>query len=148
MKWAHPEFLAHHGLGDNFNLLVGNTSMTVFSALNCDTYKRATLEFLSTFHDDLALLGRNTTLSFRLNNVVHVLTFEEFCNCFGFSTEGELDITEEAVQEARHAWQQISVPTRYDKKSPIIFVPWFYELLQSHKLYAVLKQNYCYICIS
>jgi hypothetical protein len=118
MKWAHPEFLAHHGLGDNFNLLVGNTSMTVFSALNCDTYKRATLEFLSTFHDDLALLGRQTTVTIWLNNEPHVLTFDEFCGVFGFSTNGELDTTEEVVQEVQHAWQQISIHknTNYMRK--------------------------------
>jgi hypothetical protein len=76
--------------------------MTFFAALNTNTYKRATLEFLSTFHNDLVLLGRNTTVSFQLNNVLHVLTFEEFCACFGFSTEGDHDTAEEVVQEAQH----------------------------------------------
>ncbi|KAK1609124.1 hypothetical protein QYE76_032797 [Lolium multiflorum] len=64
MKCSDPDFLARQGLQDDFDLLVGNTGMTVFAALNSDTYKRATLEFLSTFHDDLALLGQNTTMSF------------------------------------------------------------------------------------
>jgi hypothetical protein len=83
--------------------------MEVFSALNCDTYKHATLEFLTTFRDDLAILGRNTIVSFSLNNTPHCLTFEEFCSCLGLSTTGELDITDNVVQEAGEAWQHISV---------------------------------------
>jgi hypothetical protein len=83
-KLADPEFLSRQGLRSDFDLLVGNAGMEVFAALNEDTYKRATLEFLSTFHDDLAVLGRNTIVSFRLNHELHVLTFEEFCGCFWF----------------------------------------------------------------
>jgi hypothetical protein len=88
---------------------VHNAGMKVFASLNQYTYRRVTLEFLSTFHDDLVVLGRNTTLSFRLNHELHVLTFEVFYTCFGFSTDRELDTNEEVVQEAQHAWQQISV---------------------------------------
>ncbi|KAK1698936.1 hypothetical protein QYE76_015633 [Lolium multiflorum] len=74
---------------------VMNAGMEVFSSLNSDTYKHATLEFLATFHHDLATLGRDTTVSFSLNSTPHCLTFEKFCDCFGFSTTGELEITEE-----------------------------------------------------
>jgi hypothetical protein len=108
-KWVDYEFLSRKGLSSDFTSLVSNASLEVFSSFNCDTYKCATLEFLATFHDDLAVLGRDTTVSFQLNNTPHVLTFEEFCGCFGFSTGGGLEITEEVVQEAQESWQHISV---------------------------------------
>ena len=101
-KWVDEGFLTSHGLDSDFTTMVRNAGMEVFSALNRDTYKRATLEFLATFHDNLATLGRRTTVSFSLNNTPHCLTFEEFCGCFGFSTTGELDITDEVVQECGH----------------------------------------------
>jgi hypothetical protein len=80
------------GGGGGGNKEGGKCPGEVFLARQCDTYKRATLEFLATFHDDLAILGRRTTVSFSLNNTLHCLTFDEFCGCFGFSTTGELDI--------------------------------------------------------
>jgi hypothetical protein len=61
-----------------------------------------------------------------LNNTPQCLTFEEFCGCFGFSTTGELDITDEVVQEAGEAWQHISVYRNQDymrKKSATIQNP-------------------------
>jgi hypothetical protein len=61
-----------------------------------------------------------------LNNTPECLTFEEFCGCFGFSTTGELDITDEVVQEAGEAWQHISVYMNQDymrKKSATIQNP-------------------------
>ncbi|KAK1698937.1 hypothetical protein QYE76_015634 [Lolium multiflorum] len=88
---------------------VMNAGMEVFSSLNSDTYKHATLEFLATFHDDLATLGRDTTVSFSLNSTPHCLTFEKFCDCFGFSTTGELEITEEVILEASEPWRHIFV---------------------------------------
>ncbi|KAM0892536.1 hypothetical protein ACQ4PT_025688 [Festuca glaucescens] len=108
-KWVDAGFLNSNGLDSDFTTLVRNAGMEVFSALNYDTYKRATLEFLATFHDDLATLGRRTTVSFSLNNTPHCLTFEEFCGCFRFSTTGELEITDNVVQEAGEVWQHISV---------------------------------------
>jgi hypothetical protein len=117
-KWVDSEFLSHQSLSGDFDMLVRNAGMEVFASLNQDTYKRATLEFLLTFHDDLALLGRQTTVTIWLNNEPHVLTFDEFCGFFGFSTNGELDTTEEVVQEVQHAWQQISIHknTNYMRK--------------------------------
>jgi hypothetical protein len=97
MKWVDYEFHSRQGLSSDFTSLVSNASLEVFSSLNCDTYKRATLEFLAAFHDDLAVLGRHTTVSIRLNSVPHVLTFNEFCGCFGFSTDEGPDITEKVV---------------------------------------------------
>jgi hypothetical protein len=63
-KWVDSVFLSRQGLNNDFYLLVRNTGMKVFAYLNQETYKRATLEFLSTFRDDLTILGRNTTVSF------------------------------------------------------------------------------------
>lgn len=108
-KWVDEEFLSAQGLSNDFTTLVRNAGMEVFSSLSCDTYKRATLEFLATFHDNLAILGCDTIVSFSFNNTPHCLTFEEFFGCFGFSTGGGLEITEEVVQEAQEAWQRISV---------------------------------------
>jgi hypothetical protein len=108
-KWVDEGFLTNNSLDSDFTMLVRNSGMEVFSALNCDMYKCATLEFLVTFDDDLTILGRNTTVSFSLNSVLHRLTFEEFCGCFGFSTTGELEITDNVVQEAGEAYQHISV---------------------------------------
>jgi hypothetical protein len=99
-KWVDEDFLTAQGFSSDFATLVMNAGMEVFSSLNCDTYKRATLEFLVTFHDDLDILGRDTTVSFSLNGTPDCLTFEQFCGCFGFSTTGELEFTEEVVLEA------------------------------------------------
>jgi hypothetical protein len=107
-KWVDEDFLSCQGLISD-SMLVKNAGLEIFSSLSCDMYKCATLEFLSSFHDDLAVLGRDTTVSIRLNDTMYVLTFEEFCGCFGFSTDGWLEITEEVVQEAQEAWQRISV---------------------------------------
>jgi hypothetical protein len=104
MKWVDDGFLTINGLDSDFTTIVRNSRMEVFSALQCDTYKCATLEFLATFHVDLATLGRRTTVIFSLNNTPHCLTFEEFCGCFGFATTGELNITDEVVEEAGKAW--------------------------------------------
>ncbi|KAK1694165.1 hypothetical protein QYE76_010862 [Lolium multiflorum] len=60
-KWVNSGFLTSNGLASDFTMMVRNAVMEVFSALNYDTYKRSTLEFLATFHDDLATLGRHTT---------------------------------------------------------------------------------------
>jgi hypothetical protein len=106
--------------------MVRNAGMEVFSALQCHTYKRATLKFLATFHEDLSTLGRHTIVSFSLNNTPRCLTFEEFCGCFGFTTTGELDITDEVVDEAGEAWQHISMYRNQDylrKKSATIQNP-------------------------
>jgi hypothetical protein len=108
-KWVDEGFLTDQGLNNDFTTLVRNAGMEVFSSLNCDTYKRATFEFLATFHDDLAILGRDTTVSFSLNSTLYCLTFEEFCGCFGFSTTREPELTEEVVLEAAEAWRRIFV---------------------------------------
>ncbi|KAK1678226.1 hypothetical protein QYE76_039074 [Lolium multiflorum] len=50
-KWVDEGFLTAHGLSSDFTTLVGNAGMDIFSSLNCDMYKRATLEFLSTSHE-------------------------------------------------------------------------------------------------
>jgi hypothetical protein len=50
-------------------------------------------------------------MSFSLNGVPHCLTFVDFCGCFGHSTTGELEITEDVVQEVAEAWQCISMHT-------------------------------------
>ncbi|KAK1601559.1 hypothetical protein QYE76_027009 [Lolium multiflorum] len=104
-------------------MLVGNASMEVFSSLNCDTYKHTTLEFLATFHSDFTVLGRDTTMSFSLNGVPHCLTFAELCGCFGLSTTGELEITEDVVQEVAEAWQRISMHMNlnYLRKKSVTF---------------------------
>jgi hypothetical protein len=57
MKWFDEEFLSGQGLSGDFTTLVRNAGLEIFSVLSCDTYKRATLEFLASFHDDLVILG-------------------------------------------------------------------------------------------
>ncbi|KAK1621350.1 hypothetical protein QYE76_026867 [Lolium multiflorum] len=89
-KWVDEGFLTSNNLDSDFTMLV-------FSTLNCDTYKHATLEFLATFNDELAMLGRNTIVRFPLNSVPHYLTLKEFCGCFGFSTTGDLEITDNSA---------------------------------------------------
>jgi hypothetical protein len=125
-KWVDGGFLPSNGLDSDFSTMVRNAGMEVFSALQCHTYKRATLKFLATFHEDLSTLGRHTIVSFSLNNTPRCLTFEEFCGCFGFTTTGELDITDEVVDEAGEAWQHISMYRNQDylrKKSATIQNP-------------------------
>jgi hypothetical protein len=63
-KWVNEGFLTSNGLDSDFTAMVRNADMEVFSALNCGKYKRATLEFLATFHADLTSLGQRTIVSF------------------------------------------------------------------------------------
>ncbi|KAK1694098.1 hypothetical protein QYE76_010795 [Lolium multiflorum] len=90
-KWVDSGFLTSNVLDSDYTMMVRNAGMEVFSALNCGTYKRAKLEFLATFHDDLASCHPWATYHFEflLNNTPHCLTFGEFCGCFGFSTTGD-----------------------------------------------------------
>jgi hypothetical protein len=74
-KWVDEGFLTSNDLDSDFTALVRNAGLEVFSALNCDTYKHATPEFLATFHDDLAVLGRNTTVSFSLTTLGCIALF-------------------------------------------------------------------------
>jgi hypothetical protein len=73
IKWVDGGFLTSYGPDIDFTTMVRNAGMEVFSALNYDTYKRATLEFLATFHDDLAILGRRTTVSFFCSTIHHTV---------------------------------------------------------------------------
>jgi hypothetical protein len=68
--------------------------MEVFSALNIDTYKQATREFLSNFSDNLITHQQNCTVTFTLNGTPHSLTFQQFCDFFGFSYDGEVNMTD------------------------------------------------------
>ena len=91
-KWVDCQFLSHQGLLEDFEQMTVQAAMVDFSYLSVDTYNLSTFDFLSSFHDDLETKERNCTISFVLNGQLHNLAFYEFCDSFGFSHEGELDI--------------------------------------------------------
>ena len=108
-KWVDREFLSRQGLLKDFEQMTVQASMVDFSYLSINTYKLTMFEFLSSFHDDLETQERNCTVNFVVIGQLHNLTFYEFCNSFGFSHEGELDINDNVHVEAMQSWGEISI---------------------------------------
>ena len=73
------------------------------------TYAELTWEFLSTFYDDLKEKGKQCTVGFSINNQQYELSFEQFCDAFGFSYDGEPIITNAYSVSSGNAWAAISV---------------------------------------
>ena len=91
-KWACPHILNPLGLRHDFNTLCNNVGLLHFVFQEVATYRRLTLEFLSTLKHTV---GRYHTpeedqpgvdrISFHLMNREYELTLDEWCHYFGFN---------------------------------------------------------------
>ena len=90
-KWACPTTLNQLGMTDDFNLLCNRVGLLPFVFQDQPTYRRLTLEFLSTlkhtvgnfYHTEEEYEGSDI-ITFRLMNKDYSLTLTEWCNLFGF----------------------------------------------------------------
>lgn len=86
-KWAFPATIATLGIGNNFNLLCANVGLQHFVFQDAKTYRRLTLEFLSTLSHTVGLnpLGREDRITFRLMDQSFDMSLTEWCTHFGFT---------------------------------------------------------------
>ena len=90
-KWACPHILNQLGLRHDFNTLCNNVGLLEFVFQEAATYRRLTLEFLSTLKHTVNRYYNSEEnqpgvdrISFRLMNREYDLTLDEWCNHFGF----------------------------------------------------------------
>jgi hypothetical protein len=96
-------------LKEDFERMADNMGMALFASLVRETFDQYTWEFLASFEDDLATHHQNCTVSFNLNHNRYNITYQQFCDCFGFSHEGETSLTDEITFESMAKWEHISV---------------------------------------
>src|SRR4051812_2251288 len=80
-KWACPVTLNQLGISNDFNLLCNRVGLQNFVFHDVPTYRRLTLEFLSSLTDTVKTWHGEDTISFRLMNNNYTLTLDEWCNC-------------------------------------------------------------------
>ena len=90
-KWACPTILNQLGMTDDFNLLCNRVGLLTFVFQDQPTYRRLTLEFLSTLKHTVGNFYRNEQefegsdkITFRLMNKDYNIMLTEWCNYFGF----------------------------------------------------------------
>ena len=90
-KWVCPYTLNQLGLGLDFNLLCNNVGLLHFVFQDAATYRRLTLEFLSTLRHTVGpsfvseeYSPRANIISFQLMNREYNLSLDQWCQCFGF----------------------------------------------------------------
>ena len=90
-KWACPTILNQLGLTNDFNLLCNRVGLLPFVFQDTPTYRRLTLEFLSTLKHTVGIYYRteeeyegSDIITFRLINQEYNMTLTEWCNTFGF----------------------------------------------------------------
>ena len=88
--------------------MCANVGILLLGFVERDSFDSLTWEFLSTFYDDLNEKGTQCMVSFDLNHQHYDITFEQFCNTFGFPHDGETKITNAYSQSCAAAWEAIS----------------------------------------
>ena len=73
-KWACPIILNQLGIYDDFNLLCNRAGLQTFVYNNVPTYRRLTIEFLSSLQSTIKQWQGEDTISFRLMNNNYTLT--------------------------------------------------------------------------
>ena len=81
-KWACPIILNQLGISDDFNLLCNRAGLQNFVYNDVPTYRRLTIEFLSSLQSTVKLWQGEDTICFRLMNNNYNLTLDEWCACF------------------------------------------------------------------
>src|SRR3954468_7352242 len=81
-KWACPVTLNQLGISDDFNLLCNRVGLQNFAFHDTPTYRRLTIEFLSSLQRTVKTWHGEDRISFRLMNNNYYLSLDEWCNCF------------------------------------------------------------------
>jgi hypothetical protein len=89
-KWAFPTTINQLGITNDFNLLCNRVGLSPFVSQGVRTYRRLTLEILSTLTHDMNTMPPwneiqwTERVKFCLINHDFELSFTEWCNCFRF----------------------------------------------------------------
>ena len=81
-KWACPIILNQLGIYNDFNLLCNRASLQNFVFNDVPTYRRLTIEFLSSLQNTVKQWQGEDTISFCLMNNNYTLTLDQWCACF------------------------------------------------------------------
>lgn len=85
-----------------------------------------THKFLASFYDDYKEKGNACTVSFTINQRPYKITFQQFCEAFGFPQEGVSTFTNSYSISSWETWEVISVNSGrdfYQKKMSTIQNP-------------------------
>ena len=94
---------------EDFMMMANRAGMAHFAGLRTDTYAKITHEFIATFEDNLREVKGNNTVSYSIAGTRQTITFEEFCDCFGFSHDGDRRPNELLLATSSTTWGKISV---------------------------------------
>ena len=83
-KWADEAFLARNGLLGDFMTMAAHAGLEKFTGLCTETYTSITHEFIASFEDNIDMAIDNPMIKFSINGNRHEISFDEFCNIFGF----------------------------------------------------------------
>ena len=83
-RLAGDKFLTQSGLSVNFAWMTSNAGHTTFVGLHEPTYKRLTLEFLSTFDSNISVPDADHFCSFIVEGHYEQVSLKTFCNIFNF----------------------------------------------------------------
>ena len=81
-KWACPIILNQLGIINDFNLLCNRVGLQNFVFHDVPTYRRLTLEFLSSLKSTVNTWRGEDMISFRLFNTSYILSLDQWCNYF------------------------------------------------------------------
>ena len=88
-KWAYPTILNQLGVSNDFNLLCNRVGLENFVFSDVPTYRRLTLEFLSSLQSTIKAWHGEDMISFRLMNNNYALSLDEWCACFNFPNNND-----------------------------------------------------------
>src|SRR3954462_9009047 len=75
-KWACPVTLNQLGISNDFNLLCNRVCLQTFVFHDAPTYRRLTIEFLSSLQSTVKALHEKDKISFQLMNNNYYLTLD------------------------------------------------------------------------
>ena len=84
--------LSKLGITYDFNFVCHNAGLHHFVYQGCETYECMTLEFLSTLSHNVGLMPNayeEERITFRLLDQYFNITFQEWCNYFGFTNNDD-----------------------------------------------------------
>ena len=81
-KWACPITLNQLGITNDFNLLCNKVGLQNFVFQDVPTYRRLTLEFLSSLKSSVNTWRGEDMISFRLLNIDYTLSLNDWCHYF------------------------------------------------------------------
>ena len=115
-KWADEAFLARNGLLGDFKTMAVRAGLEKFAGLCTETYTSITHEFIASFEDNIDEARGNAIIKFSISGHRHEISFDEFCNIFGFPAGELIDktISEEIRHQSASIWPLISMNDNTD----------------------------------